>query len=472
MMRKTKIICTIGPASREPAVLEKLIRSGMDVARLNFSHGTRDEHQQTLADIRSISKRLGKPIAVLQDLPGPKLRIGPIAGGEVQLKQGEPFTLTSEPVEGTAQRVSVNYPLMIRDVKIGDTLLLADGSIQLEVIAKGSDKIECRVLSGGTLASHKGINLPGESSSIPAFTSQDEEDLLWGIEQGVDFAALSFIRTAEDLYRAKRLLEQHRSSVHLIAKIEKRGAVENFDQIIEIADAIMIARGDLGVEIPLEKVPTIQKQLIRKANLAAKPIITATQMLKSMVDAPRPTRAEAADVANAVLDGSDALMLSEETAVGKYPVDTVNIMSNIIQEAEKSFPFWRNLDRKTDCGPLTIEEAVSQASNDLAYYLRARAIITPTESGQTARLVARYRPKVPILAFSRHGSTQRILQLSWGVYPFLLPDFSDLDDMIGQAKRIAASSGWVFPGDTVVFTAGLPLKEAGGTNLIRADRIS
>ncbi|MEW6380904.1 MAG: pyruvate kinase [bacterium] len=470
-MRRTKIICTIGPASRNPDVLEKLIRSGMDVARLNFSHGTREEHRQTLDLVRSISHALGKPVAVLQDLAGPKLRIGSIAGGEILLKQGDIFILTTEPVEGNAYRVSVNYPLMIQSMKAGDALLLADGSIQLEVIATRLNEVECRVVIGGTLASHKGINLPGDTSSIPAFTCKDEEDLRWGIEQGVDFAALSFVRTAEDLCQAKSLLKQTGASTNLIAKIEKGSAVENFDRIIEVADAVMIARGDLGVEIPLEKVPAIQKQLIRKANRAGKPVITATQMLKSMVENTRPTRAEAADVANAVLDGSDALMLSEETAAGKYPVETVQVMSNVIREAENSFPFWRNLEPKAGCEPLTIEEAVSQASNDMAYYLRARAIITPTESGQTARLIAQYRPQVPILAFSRHSSTQRRLQLSWGVHPFLLPDFSDLDDMILQAKQIAESNGWVCCGDIVIFTAGLPLKEAGTTNLIRADRI-
>jgi len=478
-MRRTKIVCTIGPASQSPDVLERLIRAGMDVARLNFSHGTRGEHGQVLALIRSISDKLGKPVAILQDLAGPKLRVGTIdgepgAGGAVQLQKGDLFALTANPIAGTARRASVNYPVMIHDLKVGDTLLLADGIIQLEVVTKGPQEVDCRVLIGGPLASHKGINVPAQIPSIPAFTRQDEEDLLWGIEHEVDFAALSFVRTAEDLCQAKRILEQKGSPIQLIAKIEKGSAVENFDQIIDIADGVMIARGDLGVEIPLERVPTIQKQLIKKANVIGKPVITATQMLISMVDNTRPTRAEAADVANAVLDGSDALMLSEETAVGIYPIDTVQTMTNIIREAEKSFPFWKGIegiDRKAGAESSTIEEAVSQASNDMAYYLKARAIITLTESGQTARLVARYRPEAPILAFTRHKSTQRRLHLSWGVHPFLLSEFSDLDDMMGKAKQMAESNGWICTDDIVVFTAGVPLKKPGNTNLIRADRV-
>ena len=478
-MRRTKIVCTVGPASQSPDVLEKLIRAGMDVARLNFSHGTREEHGRTLALIRSISDKLGKPVAVLQDLAGPKLRVGAIvgepgAGGAVQLKKGDLFALSANPIMGNVRRASVNYPAMIHDVKVGDILLLADGTIQLEVVARGPQEVDCRVLIGGRLSSHKGINVPAETPSIPAFTSQDEENLLWGIEHDVDFAALSFVRNAGDLCPAKRLLEQKGSSIQLIAKIEKGGAVENVDAILAIADGIMIARGDLGVEIPLEKVPIIQKQLIKKANAIGKPVITATQMLKSMVDNTLPTRAEAADVANAVLDGSDALMLSEETAIGSYPIDTVQTMSNIIREAEKSFPFWKGIegaDKKAGFEPLTIEEAASRASNDMACSLEARAIITLTESGQTARLVAGYRPETPILAFTRHKSTQRRLHLSWGVHPFLLAEFSDLDDMMARAKQSAERDGWISTDDIVVFTAGIPLHKPGNTNLIRADRV-
>ncbi|MGA1875819.1 MAG: pyruvate kinase, partial [bacterium] len=417
-MRKTKIVCTIGPASRNPDILEGLIRAGMDVARLNFSHGTKEEHRSVLGLIRSISRDLGKPIAILQDLPGPKFRIGSMAGGEVELKKGDVFTLTMNPVEGDAKRASVNYPPLIRCVKVGDTLLLADGSIQLEVIAKRPQEAECRVIMGGILSSRKGINVPLETPSIPSFTQKDEEDLEWGIEQEVDYVALSFIRRAEDLQKARRILEKRGSSIHLIAKIEKGSAIENMPEILEIADGIMIARGDLGVEVPLETVPVIQKNLIKRANVVGKPVITATQMLKSMVDTTRPTRAEAADVANAVLDGSDALMLSEETAVGKYPVETVRVMSNIIREAEKTLFYWRNLThRPDDQRPLTIEEAIGRAGNDLAYHLQARVIITLTESGRTARLVSKYRPDLPILAVTRHVSTQRQLQLSWGVHP-------------------------------------------------------
>ncbi|MEW5803803.1 MAG: pyruvate kinase [bacterium] len=470
-MRRTKIVCTIGPTSNSPDILERLIRAGMDVARLNFSHGARKEHEQTLCLIRSLSDKLGKPIAVLLDLPGPKLRVGSIAGGEIRLEKGDLFTLTAQPIEGNARRASVNYPAMIQDIKAGDTLLLADGSIQLEAVARGPGEVDCQVLIGGLLASHKGINLPGDTPSIPAFTPQDQEDLLWGIEHGVDFTALSFVRNADDLCPARKILEQKGSSIQLIAKIEKESAVEKFNEIIAVADGIMIARGDLGVEIPLEKVPIIQKHLIDAANGAGKPVITATQMLKSMVDNPRPTRAEVADVANAVLDGSDALMLSEETAAGNYPVDTVQTMSNIIREVEKNFPFWKSLDRMTSPDALTIEEAVSEACNDMAYYLKASAIITLTESGQTARLVARYRPQTPILAFTRHRSTQRSLQLSWGVHPFLLTDFSDLDDMTDKAKKIAQDNNWILTDDTVVFTAGIPLKKPGNTNMVRAERI-
>ncbi len=469
-MRRTKIVCTIGPASQDPGVLEEMIRAGMDVARLNFSHGTRDDHLKSLASLRSISKNTGKPLAILQDLAGPKLRIGSLAR-EIHLKQGDLFALTTKPIIGDSRRVSVNYPAMIRDVRIGDILLLADGNIQLKAVAKGPQEIDCRVLLGGTLSSHKGINLPVDIPSIPAFTPKDREDLLWGIEQGVDLVALSFVRRAEDLLEARRILRQKGASIQIIAKIEKASALKNIDEITEAADGIMIARGDLGVETPLARVPVIQKELIKKANLVGKPVITATQMLESMIDNIRPTRAEAADVANAVLDGSDALMLSEETAVGKYPVDAVQVMSNIIQETERDFPFWTMLGREVSPRSSSIEDAISQSSNNMACYLGAQAIITPTESGQTARLVARYRPKAPILAITRHASIQRQLQLSWGVYPYVLLDYSDLSDMMHQAKQIAKNNGWLHAGDIVVFTAGLPLKEAGNTNLIKADRV-
>ena len=388
-MRKTKIVCTIGPSSNNPDVLEKLIKSGMDVARLNFSHGSKDEHRQTLNLIRSIAKDLAKPVAILQDLPGPKLRIGHIVGEEVSLHKGDSFSLTLHPVEGDMHKVSVNYSFFIQNIQVGDILLLADGAVQLQVAAKRPEEIKCKVLVGGALSSRKGIKVPAKALSVPAFTEEDEEYLHWGMEHGVDFVAFSEISRAEDLYRAKKLLEKNEGNIQLIAKIETAGAIEHFDEIIDLVDGIMIARGDLGIEIPLENVPITQKELIKKANLKGKPVITATQMLKSMTENPLPTRAEVTDVANAVLDGSDAVMLSEETAIGKYPEETVQMMANIIREAEKAFPFGEKLNQGKSHKAFTIEEAISHAACDMADKLKAQVIISPTESALTARLLSK-----------------------------------------------------------------------------------
>ncbi len=466
-MLRTKIVCTIGPSSRSSDVLERLISAGMNVARLNFSHGTHAEHREVIASIRHISNTLGQPIAILQDLAGPKIRIGPIAAGAVDIQSGGTLTLTTRQVPGDGHEISVTYPYLPEDVSPGDTLLLSDGLLELEVVKTTAEDIECNVQIGGTLSSHKGINVPTSSIRAPAFTDRDRDDVVFGIEYDVDYIALSFVRRASDVLEAKRFIEEQGGAIPLIAKIEKHEALNNIDEIIEVSDGVMVARGDLGVETPLEKGPLIQKLLIEKSNLAGKRVITATQMLRSMVDNPRPTRAEVTDVANAVLDGTDALMLSEETAVGSYPVQAVEIMARIAEDAESGFPFdaWRQ--RPDVRGVKPLEESVGHAACDLAEHIDAASIITFTQSGSTARLVAKNRPRNPILAPTPLENTYRRLSLVWGVMPVLSETARNTDEMIDRALNEALKSGLVRRGQRVVVTSGVPVGVPGMTNLIK-----
>ena len=466
-MLRTKIVCTIGPASHSTDVLERLISAGMNVARLNFSHGTHAEHLEVIAAIRYISDSLGQPVAILQDLSGPKIRIGQIAAGAVDIVSGDLLTLTTRQVPGDGQEISVTYPDLPKDVATGDTLLLSDGLLELEVVETTSEDIKCKVQIGGTLSSHKGINVPTSSIRGPALTDKDRNDLAFGIQHDVDYVALSFVRTASDVLQAKRSIEEQGGAVPLIAKIEKREALNNIDEIIEVADGIMVARGDLGVETPLEKGPLIQKLLIEKSNLAGKPVITATHMLRSMVDNPRPTRAEVTDVANAVLDGTDALMLSEETAVGRYPVQAIQIMARIAEDAESGFPFeaWRQRADIKRVKPL--EESVGHAACDLAEHIDAASIITFTQSGSTARLVAKNRPRHPILAPTPLETTYRRLSLVWGVIPMRSETARNTDEMIESALSEALKSRLVQRGQRVVVTSGVPVGAPGTTNLIK-----
>jgi len=471
-MRRTKIVCTIGPATRSPETIESLIKEGMDVARLNFSHGTYEEHSLTEKYVRQASSKLGKAVAILQDLSGPKIRIGLIQKEPVLLKEGSTFILTTRDIPGNEKEVSVTYPLLTKNVKKGETVLLADGSLELRVEEVTPPNIKCRVIRGGELGSHKGVNLPASSLDISFFTEKDRADLLFATKHKVDFIGISFVGKAEDILRVKELLrERGEEEISLIAKIERHEALDNIDEIIEVADGIMIARGDLGVEIPLEKVPLVQKEIIKKCNLIGKPVITATQMLESMVDNPRPTRAEVTDIANAIFDGTDAIMLSEETAIGKYPLESVRIMNKIAVETEKALDYKKILEERAQSVKPTSPDAISHATCEVADNLGVAAIVTFTFSGSTARLVARYRPRVPIIAASPQRSTVRKLALSWGVYALQSPELKDTDDMIRRSKQVALRTGMVQRGDKILITAGVPFGIPGTTNLLKVEKV-
>ncbi len=469
--RKTKIVCTIGPASRDSGMIEALIEAGMNVARLNFSHGSRDEHAENIERIREISARLEKPVAILQDLAGPKIRIRTFAQEPVKLEPETEFVLTSRDVQGNAREVSVTYHDLPREVKAGDTLLLADGTVEMTVsrvdIARGD--IICRVVVGGELSSHKGINLPSGSISVPLMTEKDEVDLAFGIAMDVDYVALSFVRNARDVEDARSSMKKLGGDIPLIAKIEKHEAITNIDEIISMVDGIMVARGDLGVETPLFKVPQVQKMLIQRAADARIPVITATQMLRSMVENPRPTRAEVTDVANAILDGTDAVMLSEETAIGQHPVKAVEIMARIAADTDDSFPTWPWRERLHKKEMLTSTQAVAQAACHLAFDVHAAALVTCTYSGSTARLVSKYRPGKPILAPTPETATYRRMALYWGVEPVLTGMIESRDDISPVTYEYLKRAGLLETGMKVVLTAGVPLNVPGTTNLIRVD---
>jgi pyruvate kinase len=464
---KTKIICTIGPASETPEIIRELIANGMRVARLNFSHGTHSDHEQKIHIIRRIAKEMDKPVAILQDLGGPKIRVGHIPDPGVRIEPGQNIILTTQIVEGSEQRISVSDPLLNEEVKAGDRILLADGFLELRVRAVNGSEIDCEVITGGVLTSHKGINLPTGTVRMPSMTDKDREDLHFGLGHDVDYIALSFVRTAADIRNIKEIIHQENKNTPVIAKIEKHEAIDHYEDILDAADAIMVARGDLGVEIPLEEVPIIQKRLIQKANALGKPVITATQMLRSMVDAPRPTRAEASDVANAVLDGTDAVMLSEETATGNYPIQAVWYMIRIVAEAEKTYPHDRYLKMVPE---KEISDSVTYAVCVLADHLDAAAILAPTQSGRTAIHISRFRPKQPIIAFTPSLTTVRRLVLFRGIYPHLILDPRDSDDMIEKVSKRAVETGDLSEGDLAVITAGHPAWVAGRTNMIRVKR--
>ncbi len=467
-LRKTKIVCTIGPASESSQVLKSLMKAGMDVARLNFSHGTHEEHLRKIKEIRKLSDRLKRPVTILQDLSGPKIRVGKVKEGGIDLKWGEKFILTNRRILGDEKGVSVTYPSLPMEVKLGDTLLLADGAIELQVLKSNGQDIECRVIVGGTLTSNKGINFPTGTIRVSPFTKKDREDLLFGIRNGVDMVSLSYVKDAGDIEGVKRFLKKNSALLPVIAKIERKEALEKIDEILLSSDGIMVARGDLGVETPIEKVPNVQKMLIRKANVLGKPVITATQMLRSMVDQNRPTRAEATDVVNAIYDGTDAVMLSEETAIGRFPVETVQMMVKIACAAEEQFPFDQFLSREI-AEAAGLPQAISYAASFLSEKVKAVAIVVPTESGSTARWVSRLRPRQPIIALSRHLSTVRSLNLCWGVYPILVSDWKDTDDMLERSKRMPEALGMASPGERIVIIAGVPISIPGTTNLIKVE---
>jgi pyruvate kinase len=472
-MLRTKIVCTIGPASREPETLRELILAGMDVVRLNFSHGDQASHAENIKRIRAAAAGVGKPVAILADLQGPKLRVGTMGGEGVLLVKDSDVTLTAEAVIGRGpEALPVQNKALPRLVKPGDRILLDDGLLELRALSTSDVAIRCRVVTGGLLESNKGINLPRAPLDIPAITTKDRSDLAFALQQGVDWVALSFVRAADEIMGLKQLIRSLSSTgepVPVVAKIEKPEALGHIEDIIAAADAIMVARGDLGIEIPPEEVPLAQKQIIAKCNQAGVPVITATQMLESMIHHPRPTRAEASDVANAILDGTDAIMLSGETSIGAHPVEAARTMVRIAKEVEKhesevfTCPFLAPGKRETR----TVADAVTHAARETAHDLDAAAIITPTASGYTAHLMSRYRPRSPIVAVTPSLVVQRQLMLYWGVTPLLAPRTDNTDEMIAHAVEAARERGLVKVGDTLVITAGSAGTAPGTTNLIK-----
>ncbi|MEE8419737.1 MAG: pyruvate kinase [Dehalococcoidales bacterium] len=471
MPRKTKIVCTIGPASNSKRVIERLIKAGMNTARLNLSHGSYEEHAETIGTIRQVAGELGTEVAILLDMPGPKLRTGQMEENGARLEEGDTFTFTSRKITGTRQRVSVDSPAFFRKISLGNSIFLNDGALQLEVAAVKKTSVECKIIVGGLLTGNRGINIPGVTLTESPVNLKGREHMAFGIKHGVDFIAVSLVRSAEDIREVKRLLEEGGGSIPVIAKIEKQEAVSGLDGIISESEGLMIARGDLGVEIRLEKVPLVQKEIIRKCNLVGKPVIVATQMLESMVGATRPTRAEVSDVANAIFDGTDAVMLSGETAIGKYPVQTVRVMSRIVTESEKVIPYDRMLLEKSEQVMALTDDAISYSACHISLRLKACCIVAYTTSGSTALRVSKYRPRAPIIAITPYINIARRLTLSWGIEPHLVTEPINADMVFEEAARIAFNTSLAKEGELVVITAGIPTGVPGNTNVIKVHRV-
>ena len=470
-MRRTKIICTIGPATSSEEKLKGLLQRGMNVARLNFSHGTAEGHLRTIYSLRRCAQELGTPLAILQDLQGPKIRIGPLEEGRrIRLEHSGEIVITTRPVVGNNQVLSTTYKNLPRDVKIGDCILLADGLIELEVLAVSGTEVSCRIVHGGTLGERQGLNLPNVSLNSPALTRKDREDLSLGLEHGVDYVAQSFVRNADTVKEIKELIAERGANTPVIAKLETHQALENLDHILSVADGVMIARGDLGVELSLEKVPIWQKRIIEQANRRHVLVITATQMMESMIRSPHPTRAEASDVANAVLDGTDAVMLSGETAAGTYPLEAVEIMDRIVIEAEGVAHLH---------SPPAQEDRSEEYSHSISYAARqivevnpsVCAIVAFTKSGFTARMVSKDRPKVPILAFTPNTAVYNRLALLWGVVPLICEYKEDIEDLVGDVDSTLQQERYAKTGQTVVILGSLPLHARGTTNYLRLHRV-
>jgi len=469
-LRKTKIVCTIGPASESIEMLMNLMEAGMNVARLNFSHGDHKEHETRIKNIREAARRTNKNVAILLDTKGPEIRTHNMENGTIELKAGEKIIISMKEVLGTKEKFSITYEGLIHDVQIGSKILLDDGLIGLEVTAIHYEKneIETVILNSGILKDKKGVNVPGVSVNLPGITEKDANDIIFGIQQGIDFIAASFVRRASDVLEIRQLLEEHNAThIHIIPKIENQEGVDNIDEILDVSDGLMVARGDLGVEIPAEEVPLVQKMLIRKCNEYGKPVITATQMLDSMQRNPRPTRAEASDVANAIFDGTDAIMLSGETAAGMYPLEAVRTMHNIAARAEEALNHRNILSERSKRIDHNITDAIGQSVAHTALNLEVSAIIAPTESGHTAKVISKYRPKAPIIAVTSQPEVLRRLALVWGVYPQLGKKVSTTDEMLEIAVEESLNSQIVKHGDLVVITAGVPVGEAGTTNIMK-----
>ncbi|HXP94230.1 MAG TPA: pyruvate kinase [Candidatus Binatia bacterium] len=471
--KRTKIVATIGPASRDPVVLRELLRAGVNVVRLNFSHGTHDEHGKAIEETRRIARDLGIHVAVLMDLPGPKVRTGSLNGngsGSVRLAPGSSFTLTTRQVPGDGTCVSVNYAGLPHDVEVGKRIYLADGTIALRIEGKDDSDIATRVEVGGDLRAQQGINYPEGSLSIESVTDRDLEHLKFGIEHGVDWVGVSFVRSENDVARVQEFMKNHGADIPVIAKIEKHEALENIDAIVRLSDAIMVARGDLGVEIPLEKVPLVQKDLIARANRASKPVITATQMLESMISSPRPTRAEATDVANAILDGSDAVMLSGETARGAYPVEAVNVMATIAKEVEQNYPHDELKLRRLADSEIGVAEVIAEAAARATEYLGLKLIVVGTTTGNTARYVSSFRPRARIVALTPLESVARQSALMWGVEAIVSQQYRSIETLIEIAEQRVLTEGYAHTGETIAITSGMPVG-AGGTNVLKIHQI-
>ncbi len=470
-MKKTKIICTMGPTTDDPEILRKLIKSGMDVARFNFSHGTHEEQKKRMDRLKKLRDEEKKPIAILLDTKGPEIRTGLLADGKkVMLEQGAQFILSTEPCMGTKEKVSITYEGLVSDVQIGGRILIDDGLIELEVKEKKGKDIVCTVISGGELGEHKGVNVPNVAVRLPAITDQDKEDIRFGVEQNIDFIAASFVRDAECILEIKAFLKECKApEIPIIAKIENAEGIGNIDEIIRAADGIMVARGDLGVEIPAEEVPYLQKMMIQKCNENYKTVITATQMLDSMIRNPRPTRAEVTDVANAVYDGTDAVMLSGETAAGKYPVEAVEMMVHIVENTEKHLDYDSILKKTKSHRMRSTSSALGFAAVATANNLGAKCILTPTVSGTTARIVSKFKPKMELIGVSPNARTLRRMQLYWGVRPLRSVEENTTEDICNSAIEIAEAKSYIDTGDIVVLTAGIPSGNEGGRRTFASD---
>ncbi|NEN92046.1 MAG: pyruvate kinase [Okeania sp. SIO3H1] len=471
-LRRTKIVATIGPSTTKPDVLRELIKAGATTLRLNFSHGTHEDHQRSIRLIRQTSFELNQPVAILQDLQGPKIRLGKFENGSISLKRGDPFILTSNLMPGTQEISSVTYELLADEVPEGAKILLDDGKVEMlvEKVDKAQKQLHCRVVVGGPLSNNKGVNFPGVYLSIKALTDKDRKDLMFGLDQGVDWVALSFVRNPQDVLEIKQLIANAGKKVPVVAKIEKHEAIEQMEEILALCNGVMVARGDLGVELPAEEVPLLQKRLISTSNRMGIPVITATQMLDSMANNPRATRAEISDVANAIIDGTDAVMLSNETAVGNYPVEAVATMATIAKRIEQEI-ITCNVSSMNDTGH-SIPNAISQAVGQIAEQIEAAAIMTLTKTGATARNVSKFRPKTPILAVTPHVDVARQLQLVWGIKPLLVLDLASAGQTFQSAISVAQEKELLFDGDLVVMTAGTIQGVAGSTDLVKVEVVT
>ncbi len=471
--RRTKIVCTIGPSCNSKEGIENLVLHGMNVARLNFSHGTHKEHAIVIKHIRDIAKKLKYSIPILMDLQGPKIRVGTMKNGGQVLKTDSIVSITGESVQGTPSKIPIDYKNLVKEAEVGNTILLDDGLLEFEITEKTEKGLKARVVVGGLLKSRKGVNLPNVNISIPALTEKDIKDIEFGIEQDVDFIALSFVRSAKDIRDIVSRVRSAGSQAAIIAKIEKPEALDVIDEIIEECDGIMVARGDLGIEIPTEKVPIVQKSLIEKCRMAGKPIITATQMLDSMINNPRPTRAESSDVANAVIDGTDAVMLSGETAAGKYPMEAVNVMNRICKHVEENRSnLFNSLEYdKPEWKEKQVEESLSHSCVMIAENVEAKVIGTLTNSGSTARRIAKFRPRAPIIAFTESQKVRRQLNLVWGVYSVRVEKVFDTDKGVKLMEEYLQENGLVKKGDRAILTTGIPIAKRGSTNMIKVSTI-